>query len=165
MTSQRPDDESNGARTLARAAILAHVDRTAEALAVLNAGAFDPPLEVAADLLKARLLAATDIEACWATYARALAREPNHVVLNLRAGVFAYERGDLEHARTLLERSWSLAPLPETGLYLGKIYAGHGDGERALRHLVQALALDHPHGQWQQFVASELGSLMRSARK
>lgn len=160
MSSQTTNDGDDGSRILGRAAALADAGRREEALATLVAQSPTPPFELAAELLTAQLLASSDTERCWAIYTDALARYPTHALLHLRAGVFAYERGDWEQARALLERSWYLALLPEAGFYLGRLCDESGEPERAVAYFAQVAVFEGESGHWRTAAAAALRRLL-----
>jgi len=141
---------------LLRAVVLLSEGKRSEALAELAACNPDPPLDVAAWLMQASLLGRTEVEKCWALYSRALKEYPQHPVVNLRAGVFAYERGDMERAKNLLERSWLSGPNAEAGVYLGRLHAARGDYERACTLLAQAACLEREGGHWREAALREI---------
>jgi tetratricopeptide (TPR) repeat protein len=157
------EPERDGTK-LARVIILIQKGRHEGARAELEAFHPAPPLDAAAWLLQAMLYRNTDTEKCWAVLSMALDRYPNHPMVNLRTGVFAYERGDLERARILLEHSWATGPNPEAGIYLGRIYAARGEVERGCQFLAQAASFDGERAYWWERAGRELSELLSEAR-
>lgn len=142
--------------SILRAVALLGQGKPFAALSELNAAQPNPPLDLAAWLLQASLLGHDNIEKAGLLYSRALDRYPQHPMALLRVGVFTYERGDAEVARTLLERSWAAGPSAEAGVYLGRLYAARGDHLRACVFLAQSAAFEPEGGHWRDTAVQEI---------
>ena len=149
------------ADTIAQALLLASEKKIQEALSKLVGQSFSPTWEPTALVLRAQLLEGSDPGQAHSLYTQAISKYPTHPEIPLRAGIFAYRRGDLVKAETLLRQSWSIGSLPETAYYLGKINAASDRVGVATEFFLKAAAMEGSDGKWRGEALSALRALPR----